>query len=309
MVRLDLGTLRRPAWLMADALAISSWLRAAAYCVEVTGRSEIGGGRTWSEAIWLGATTLTMAGIAAAIAAGLCRWEDDSLVVLGLAEVAIDPVVIPSESDEERKRRLAAQRAANHRARQRNARVTLVTPNVTQESVTERDGQRDAVATPAETHGIPEVTERDASRVTERDGISGGGMISSPSGSGSLFLLGDPDPDLTPARGGYPPAFEEVWRLYPKKVSKGAALRKWRKQRPPADAIKAALAWQVLSYDWTKDGGAFIPHFASYIEDRRWDDEPTTHGSGGARASPQANLRIGHARAEVKPRPTGEVKL
>ena len=35
------------------------------------------------------------------------------------------------------------------------------------------------------------------------------------------------------------------------------------------------IAWQRRSEQWLKDGGEFIPHPASWLNGRRWEDRPT----------------------------------
>lgn len=82
-------------------------------------------------------------------------------------------------------------------------------------------------------------------------------------------LPSEKDPPLPP-RG-----FEEFWEAYPKKKSKDDAIRAWRKKKPPLADVLAALAWQTKSHDWTKDGGAYIPYPASYLNGGGWKDEPT----------------------------------
>ena len=61
--------------------------------------------------------------------------------------------------------------------------------------------------------------------------------------------------------------FAEFWKAYPKKVAKGAAERAWPKAREHAVAILADLA----SRRW--DDPKFIPHPATYLNARRWEDE------------------------------------
>jgi hypothetical protein len=64
---------------------------------------------------------------------------------------------------------------------------------------------------------------------------------------------------------------------YPRKVAKGAAVKAW-----PGDehlpAILAALAWQAKN--WTDP--KFIPHPATYLNQRRWEDERQTKLGGAA---------------------------
>ena len=70
--------------------------------------------------------------------------------------------------------------------------------------------------------------------------------------------------------------FGEFWALWPRKVAKPVALRAWRALNPSQlcrECIKEDVAKRILSPDWTKDGGKFIPHPATYLNQRRWEDE------------------------------------
>lgn len=100
--------------------------------------------------------------------------------------------------------------------------------------------------------------------------------------------LGD---DLDAETGGttsekYPTAFGAFWTAYPRKVGKGAALRAWRRISSPAsmlDAMLDALTWQCESEQWQRDGGQYIPNPATWLNQRRWEDEKPDkpeHGFG-----------------------------
>lgn len=70
--------------------------------------------------------------------------------------------------------------------------------------------------------------------------------------------------------------FGKFWKAYPRKVGKENAVRAFKKINPNADLVAAmlsALSWQTRSRQWVKDGGAFIPHPATYLNGRRWEDE------------------------------------
>lgn len=76
----------------------------------------------------------------------------------------------------------------------------------------------------------------------------------------------------------YPADFEGFWKLYPRKNGKDAALRAWktkkREGRLPAlsvlaDAIEAAKRTD----QWQRDGGQYIPHPATWLNQGRWMDE------------------------------------
>ncbi len=74
-----------------------------------------------------------------------------------------------------------------------------------------------------------------------------------------------------------PEGFEQFWDWYPKKKSKGDALKAWKRLRPSAALLMqmgATLSWQAKSFDWTKDSGQFIPYPASWINSRGWEDDP-----------------------------------
>lgn len=67
--------------------------------------------------------------------------------------------------------------------------------------------------------------------------------------------------------------FTEFWQAYPRKVGKGAAEKAWAKLKPDLQIVLSALAWQSRQDGWTKDQGVFIPHPATYLNQRRWEDE------------------------------------
>lgn len=81
----------------------------------------------------------------------------------------------------------------------------------------------------------------------------------------------------------YSQDFLVFWRSYPRRTGKGAAWTSWARHRPHLPDVLRALSWQAQTPDWTKDGGAFIPHPATWLNQRRWEDEPAEV----ARAAPR----------------------
>ena len=70
--------------------------------------------------------------------------------------------------------------------------------------------------------------------------------------------------------------FDDFWRLYPRKVAKGAARKEWERINPGQgvqDQIARTLAWQVKSPDWQAKGGKYIPHPRTWLHQERWEDE------------------------------------
>jgi len=71
--------------------------------------------------------------------------------------------------------------------------------------------------------------------------------------------------------------FEQFWHAYPKKVGKDAAIKAWAKLKAKSKTLELivdALAWQVESDQWQKDGGQFIPNPSTYLNQARWLDQP-----------------------------------
>ena len=70
--------------------------------------------------------------------------------------------------------------------------------------------------------------------------------------------------------------FEEFWALYPRKVGKADARRKFARLNVDSilfEKIKATLNWQRKSDDWTQENGKYIPYPATWLNHGRWDDE------------------------------------
>lgn len=70
--------------------------------------------------------------------------------------------------------------------------------------------------------------------------------------------------------------FAEFWIKYPRKTAKQDAEKAWAKLKPDADlqaTLLTALDQQTRSPDWAKDGGKYIPHPATWLNGRRWEDE------------------------------------
>lgn len=73
------------------------------------------------------------------------------------------------------------------------------------------------------------------------------------------------------------PLFDRFWGAYPRKVSKADARKAFAKLNPDTELVEdmlRALDWQKRLPEWTKDGGQFIPYPATWLNARRWEDEP-----------------------------------
>nr|WP_249121959.1 hypothetical protein [Pseudomonas juntendi] len=104
--------------------------------------------------------------------------------------------------------------------------------------------------------------------------------------------------------------FDRFWKLYPRKVGKAKAEKAWLKLKVGEDLfdlIGAALAAWSKSHDWTKDGGQFIPHAATWLNGKRWEDE--LPAAGGHRQSHHTDLdKIDHTEGLVR-QPNGTYRV
>lgn len=73
-----------------------------------------------------------------------------------------------------------------------------------------------------------------------------------------------------------PKGFSEFWAAYPRKAGKGAAEKAWAKLKADdalTETILAAIEKHKTSDQWKKDGGKYIPHPSTWLNQRRWEDE------------------------------------
>jgi hypothetical protein len=70
--------------------------------------------------------------------------------------------------------------------------------------------------------------------------------------------------------------FDEFWTTYPKKKAKEAARKAWAKLKPDESLGKTiiqAVLESAKTQDWKKENGKYIPHPATYLNGKRWEDE------------------------------------
>ena len=83
----------------------------------------------------------------------------------------------------------------------------------------------------------------------------------------------------------YSTAFLSFWDMYPNKKSKGAAFKAFKKIKPAEyPSIKFGLMAAKSSEAWTKNNGQFIPHPASWLNARGWEDEQSGQSGTGMEA-------------------------
>ena len=108
----------------------------------------------------------------------------------------------------------------------------------------------------------------------------------------AAIIQSNPNPNPNPIHPPKPPKggerasiktalFDEFWAKYPRKVGKGDARKAWDKLNLTAnsalvDVIFAALEKQKGWDQWQREGGRYIPHPATWLNQQRWEDEGLT---------------------------------
>jgi hypothetical protein len=85
-----------------------------------------------------------------------------------------------------------------------------------------------------------------------------------------------PASKAVPSCDGEKVGFDLFWSTFPRKIGKGAAELAWKKLKPDATLqarIVQAVKAQCKSEQWRRDGGQFIPHPATWLNGKRWEDE------------------------------------
>jgi hypothetical protein len=74
----------------------------------------------------------------------------------------------------------------------------------------------------------------------------------------------------------YSSEFLKFYSSYPRKIAKEEAWKAWKKANgnmPPIDDLLLKINEQKKMENWTKDDGKYIPHPATWINQKRWEDE------------------------------------
>jgi ribosomal protein L37AE/L43A len=74
-------------------------------------------------------------------------------------------------------------------------------------------------------------------------------------------------------------SFLVFWQTYPKKMAKVKAWNVWKKLKPNEDLFRLileALAKHKQTEQWKSEKGKYIPYPASWLSQKRWEDELET---------------------------------
>lgn len=152
--------------------------------------------------------------------------------------------------------------------------------------------ERNASVTPGNASVTPPDKRREEKRILNTPPLppaSGGESEGEDEGTFPAPAPGKRGEGTNPRRVRQPTAysadFEAFWQLYPRKVGKDAAWRVWMRKKhelPLANELAAILARQCHCEQWQRDGGQYIPHPATWLNQGRWQDEIETAGAAMA---------------------------
>jgi len=92
---------------------------------------------------------------------------------------------------------------------------------------------------------------------------------------------------------------KRFWPVWKKKIAKQEALKAWVRLKPNEPLIEKIVAdvqRRFTSLDWTKDRMRFAPYAATYLNNKRWEDEePKLARDATGEVNPLSRQRVSKA--------------
>ena len=92
------------------------------------------------------------------------------------------------------------------------------------------------------------------------------------------------------------PFFEDFWTAYPKRKKRQDAMRAFNAINPDLALVQTMIdkiAKEKLTSEWTEKGGKYIPHPATWLNGKRWEDEETEVHCQGVSEKTRQTLEAG----------------
>ncbi len=89
----------------------------------------------------------------------------------------------------------------------------------------------------------------------------------------SVRVSAKPKKPKQPIEADFSEDFLKFWDAYPNQVGQMGAWKAWQKVKPDIVKVLEALAWQVVSDQWTKNNGLFVYKPENYLLNGHWRDE------------------------------------
>lgn len=98
--------------------------------------------------------------------------------------------------------------------------------------------------------------------------------------------------NIPPNPQAYGEHFLKFWKVYPRGDKKADSWKSWKKQKldSQTEIIISAVERFKKSKDWQKEGGKFIPHASSFLNQRRWEDDSASEANKTPEVSPLDEL-------------------
>ena len=160
------------------------------------------------------------------------------------------------------------------------------TPNIKEvDSILPPPPRHDTPATPAQYEhsaetvpalhltdlGTEQLQEQDQEHIQEQEGVQGGTAATPP--------VSDDAPVRPVARFAtkkHEQSFAAFWQAWPKKEARPKALAAWCKIGPDPDTVQSildAIPRHLAIKDWPREGWRYCPQPATWLNERRWEDE------------------------------------
>ena len=95
--------------------------------------------------------------------------------------------------------------------------------------------------------------------------------------------------------------FEIFWSSYPRKIGKGYCKEIWKRKKLSAEQVLPALRKAILSPDWQKEQGKYIPNPSTWLNQGRYEDEGIDYQALSQRpiasSSTTTKINLDHAEA------------
>lgn len=232
--------LTSPSFIGADDETLGCWVRCHSYAAAQE-TPIIAGAKRWTDRAWLAAAQTTRAAVDKAVTVGLLAWRDDDLEILFYDHHGQERVEVCRAN--------ARKPPAEGRRPRGRPRTTEKPGGFPSANPTENPGQSDAK--PDEKHVRSDPRRSEAKR-------------------GETYTQPSAEPSPASVSANEPTDFAAFWDAYLRKVARPRALRAWKAQRPPLAAVLADLARRRPT--WITAEPRHIPHPATYLNDRRWED-------------------------------------
>jgi hypothetical protein len=244
---------RSPVFIGCDPIARATWFSVLIYCSEQENGGRLQGAKTWKDRQWQQMCGVTLEEVNHS--APLLVWDGDDLLIWNYPLRSEEKVRfnrgIGSQGGKSRSdAKLAACRANGFKPRNKASSEALHEP--------EHDAQHEAERVAA--HEACNEAQREASNEALHEGKDK-----------------DKDKDKDKGKGKEAdPVFDAFWSAYPRKVAKGAARRAFDKLTDKDAAVTASAAYAAAVALWSDEDKQFVPHPATWLNDGRFEDDPST---------------------------------